>query len=422
MRRIRGLGGWLLLPLLGWASLRAEAPVEQLLAWNEANLRAVELASPSPCLVARNFAIIQGAAFEAYNAIVPGYRGAFAELPAVEGELDPVLASLAAAWHASRTLFPSYRATYDALWDRQVAGWGQDENREASVRFGLLVADACLRERAGDGASSTITYLPRDEPGKWRRTPPRLRPPELPHWPLVRPFLLEQASQFRPPPPPALDSTEYAEAVEEVRALGVAREGAMASDATRTVAHFWSCFSYTATPSGHWNEIAAILIRQEALDYATAARWLAILNLVLADVGIAAWDSKYYYELWRPIHAIHRADEDGNPATVPDPTWDSELEAPPHPEYVSGHSAFSGAGARLLALLLGRTAVPFTVASPSVPGVELHYEDLDHCAEEIAMSRVYGGIHFRFSNQAGLEMGREIATWAFSRAYPPLDG
>ena len=354
MSGIRIIG--LLVAILGCRVSGAD-PVGLLLAWNEANLRAVELSSPSPCLVARNFAIVQGAAFEAFNAIDPRYESEFAELPEPADGVDPVLASLAAAWHASTTLFPSYRATYDELWNSQLASFPDTARRAASVRYGLLVADACLRDRAGDGASGSITYIPRDQIGKWRRTPPRYRPPELPHWPLVRPFLIEEASQFRPPPPPVLASDEYAAAVNEVRGLGIARDTSLTDDVTKRVAHFWSCFNYTATPSGHWNEIAAILIRQEQADYATAARWLAVLNLTLADVGIATWECKYHYEFWRPVQAIRQAGEDGNPATTPDPSWTSELESPPHPEYVSGHSAFSGAGARTLALLLGHIAV-----------------------------------------------------------------
>lgn len=402
----------------GWGIDRRE----QMLAWNAANLHAVELSSPSPCLVARNFAIVQGAAFEAYNAVRPAYRSEFSGVPQPDGEVIAELASLAALWHTSITLFPSYRAVYEAMWQEQLATWPESATRARSVRFGLLVADACLRDRVGDGASSSITYIPKDDIGKWRRTEPRYRPPELPHWPKVRPFLIERADQFRPGPPPALDSAEYAEAVREVEELGRERETSMMDDRSKRIAHFWSCFSYTATPSGHWNEIASILVRQEAISFGESLRMLAVLNLTLSDVGVATWDCKYHYEFWRPIQAIHRADEDGNPATAPDPAWNSELEAPPHPEYVSGHSAFSGAGARMLAHLLGRKEVPFHITSPSVPGVELEYKDLEECSEEIGMSRLYGGIHFRFSNRTGLDMGREIADWCFNHAYPPLHG
>lgn len=414
----------LLLVLVLVSSVSADSSVDRLLAWNEANLRAVELTSPSPCLVARNFAIIQGAIFETYNAIHPAFRSEFAGIPEAPAGLDPELACLAAAWHASRTLFPSYRAIYDELWAGQLESWPDAARRAASVKYGLAVADTCLQDRAGDGASATVTYIPKDAIGKWRRTAPRFRPPELPQWPKVRPFVIERADQFRPGPPPALESPEYAAAVDEVRELGRKRAAPLAAhdDATQTIAHFWSCFSYTATPSGHWNEIAGILARREHLDFPTTARIFAVLNLTLADVGIATWDCKYHYEFWRPIQAIRQADEDPNPATEPERDWISELEAPPHPEYVSGHSAFSGAGARMLALLLHRDAIEFTVSSPSAPGVALTYDSLEACSEEIGMSRLYGGIHFRFSNRTGLDLGRRIAEWAYQHAYQPLDG
>lgn len=394
--------------------------VDQFLAWNAANLRAIELSSPSPCLVARNLAIIHGAAFEAYNGVHPEDKSVFADIPVcpVE-EVDAVLASLAAVWHTSKTFFPSYNAVYNELWETQLAHWTKNAITDRSVEYGVQVANACLLDRADDGVSGTITYIPKDEIGKWRRTPPRYRPPELPQWPLVEPFVLERGDQFRPPPPPALDSDEYAAAVEEVRILGRKRTG-REEDQSRTIARFWSCFSYTATPSGHWNEIAGMLVRDQELDFASVARVFAVLNLTLADVGIATWDCKYHYEFWRPIQAIRQADGDGNADTSVDPSWNSELEAPPHPEYVSGHSAFSGAGARILSLLLGKDHLPFVVTSPSVPGVELAYNSLETCADEIGMSRLYGGIHYGFSNRAGLKLGREIADWMAPRVYPKI--
>jgi hypothetical protein len=415
MRSVIGIFGYFVLVHLAWS---ADGALERFLAWNEANLRAVELASPSPCLVARNLAIIHGAAFEAMNAVKQGHERSIPSLPSPPLSTDPEIAVLSAAYHASKALFPSYRATFDQLWEAQFRVLEARSGAKLSVRFGREVAKACLQNRVGDGSSATITYYPKDAIGKWRRTAPRYRPPELPHWPKVTPFVLQSAQQFRPPPPPAMHTPEYAAAVNEVKALGRARTPSEQGDREAKLAHFWSCFNYTATPSGHWNEIASYIARSRELELEQATRVFAVLNLALADAGVAAWDAKYHYEFWRPIQAIRRAGEDGNYATEPDPEWESELEAPPHPEYVSGHSAFSGAGARILARLFATDKISFATTSSSLPGVELPYDSLEACGEEIGMSRLYGGIHFRFSNEQGLILGRRVADWVYANAYP----
>jgi membrane-associated phospholipid phosphatase len=196
--------------------------------------------------------------------------------------------------------------------------------------------------------------------------------------------------------------------MEEVRRLG----GEKSKDRTEEqtlIAKFWSDFSYTSTPPGHWNHIARDLVRVRQLPLAETARLFALLNVAMADAGIAVWDTKYHYNLWRPITAIRRAGEDGNAATAPDPAWMSLLPSPPHPEYVSGHAGFSGAAARILAQQFGGDAVELATTSDSVPGVVRHFHSFQSCAEEIARSRVYGGIHYAMSGRAGLALGKRVA-------------
>ena len=168
------------------------------------------------------------------------------------------------------------------------------------------------------------------------------------------------------------------------------------------IANFWSCFTYTGTPAGHWNDIARIVLADEVEEPLEVARACMILNLALADAGIAAWDCKYHYRNWRPIQAVHAVR--GNNG------WRSLLEAPPHPEYVSGHSAFTGAGEAILRKLLGRDAVDFEVQSDSLPDVKRRYVSLRECSEEIGRSRIYGGIHFSSANREGLTLGRKVGS------------
>src|SRR5262249_22257793 len=139
------------------------------------------------------------------------------------------------------------------------------------------------------------------------------------------------------------------------------------------------------------------------------ARLFANLNVALADAGIAAWDVKFADDLWRPITAIRLADTDNNPATEVDPNWSPFLLTPPFPEYVSGHSTFSAAAATVLTSAFGD--VPFTIDSVGLPGVTRSFDSFTDAAQEAGRSRIYGGIHYEFSNQAGQQLGGAIGQW-----------
>ena len=171
------------------------------------------------------------------------------------------------------------------------------------------------------------------------------------------------------------------------------------------IARFWSDFSYTVTPPGHWNQIAQNVATNHGLSLEQNARLVALLNLALADAGIAVWDAKYVYNFWRPVTAIQQADTDDNPDTMADPDWMPLLNTPAFPEFISGHSTFSAAAATVLGRFFGRDGVPFTVGSDSVPGVLRSYASFAAAAEEIGMSRIYGGIHFHSADLDGRKIG-----------------
>ena len=398
------------------------ADTELLLQWTPAIAEAIQTSTASPCLASRNLAIIYTAGFDAINAVDPAYEDYLDNVAAPEG-IDATAAGVAAIAYSAEVFFPSQRAAFARLRTQQfdqLRVTRSEARLSASIDFGQEVARRLITERADDGSTSGQTYYPKEEIGKWKRTPPRHRPPELSYWANTRPFVLESASQFRLPPPPALDSPAYAQALEEVRSLGAKESANRTADQTE-IAQFWSCFSYTSTPAGHWYEIATKLAREERLSLLESARLLALINLAMADAGIACWDTKYHYEFWRPVHAVRAASNDGNPATIPDENWISLLEAPPHPEYASGHGAFSGAGAKVMELFFdAEDGYPFTTTSSALPGVVRRYASFAECADEICLSRVYGGIHFRFSNDLGRQLGEQIAEHVFANALRPL--
>lgn len=361
--------------------------------WNAEAVAAIRIETQPPALAARNLAILHLAIFHA-----------------VEGAADDIsreAAALAAAHEICIRQFPARKADFDRRFAKARDAIDEGEPRRTGFRIGRGVAQGILEARAADGSTTSVHYVPREAPSQWRRVTAN-RPPELPQWPKVRPFVLESGDQFRPPAPPALDSAEYAASLEEVRRLG-AKQGASRTPDEEEAAVFWSDFSYTSTPPGHWNEIARSAAASQGLDLEGSSRLFALLNLALADAGIVAFDCKYHYNFWRPVSAIRRADEDRNGATTADPAWDSLLPSPPHPEYVSAHSAFSGAASQVLIAFFGRDDIRFEVGSDARPGVLRRYDSFSACAEEISRSRVFGGIHFPFSCDRGLAVGRAVA-------------
>src|SRR5262249_48096007 len=161
------------------------------------------------------------------------------------------------------------------------------------------------------------------------------------------PFVMTSTDQFRPDGPPALDSVSYTNALSEVQSLGRAVGSSRTPEQTQ-IARFWADGPGTITPPGHWNQIAADIATDRGLSLADNARLLAELNFALADAAIVAWDAKYDYTFWRPITAIREADTDNNADTESESGWNPLLITPPFPEYVSGHSTFSGTAATIL--------------------------------------------------------------------------
>ena len=177
------------------------------------------------------------------------------------------------------------------------------------------------------------------------------------------------------------------------------------------IARFWADGAGTATPPGHWNQIADDVARQRDTDLVQNARLFALLNIALADAGIASWDAKYYYGFWRPITAIREAGADGNALTMPETDWSPLLATPPFPSYTSGHSTFSGAASEVLSFFFGPEHRVHH-STDDLPGVVRSFDSFSEAAEEAGMSRIYGGIHFGFDNRDGLAQGRAVGRLA----------
>jgi hypothetical protein len=281
---------------------------------------------------------------------------------------------------------------------------------------GQDAAAQILAARAHDGATAPpFAFQPRSAPGEYQLTPPTFAQPAFTHWPLVRTFALPRADRFRPSPPPALISGEYAAAIDEVQRLGVAQGSARTPDQTQ-IGLFWNPAIWAT-----WNRIAQAAAASHPGSLSRDARAFAALNLVMADSVIAFYDAKYAYRLWRPVTAIRAAGSDGNPGTVPDPAWTPLSPTAPDPSYPGAHGTISAAAARVLASVY-RDRFAFTVSSAALPGVERSFGSFSEAAGEATASRIYNGNHTRIDQAAGAKLGRDVARFILRRFFTPRGG
>jgi hypothetical protein len=376
----------------------ALAPADEVLNWNA--IAQITTLPSAPPMASRNLAITQLSVFDAVNSIVRRYSP-YAVHPRAPKGASPVAAAVAAAHYALLRLYPTAQASLDASFATSLAAIPDGKSETDGVAVGESVAEQVLALRATDGSDKVVPYTPGSTPGAWIPTPPAFAPPVGPGWGEVTPFFLDRGNQFRPAPPPALTSAKYTEAFEETKLLGSAV--AARTQEQIDVPKFWA-----VSGTQGWNLIARQLVVANGVHLAKSARILALLNMVGADAVIACWDTKYSYNLWRPITAIRAADTDGNPATDVDAAWSPFVVTPPFPEYVSGHATYAGAAKHILKKFFGDKA-NISLTSPALPGVTRSYDSLTQIADEIDNARVWGGIHFRFSQKLGRSLGEDVA-------------
>ncbi len=388
--------------------------------WNSAALAAIKHDRTPPPVAARNLAILHAAIYDACNGIGQNCQPYFVTgKPAGVASKEAAIA--AAARRVLTELYPAGQPDFDSLYQTDLAGISSGPGRDAGISWGEMVASAILQWRTNDGSETVVDYTPGSGPGVWIPTPPGFLPALLPNWPMVTCFAMTNGAQFRPPPPPALDTPDWAADFNLTKSLGRFDSDTRTPEQT-AIARFWADGAGTVTPPGHWNVIAQQLAAQHGNTLDQNARLFAFLNIAEADAGIIAWDCKYAYNSWRPVTAIARADTDGNPDTVPDPTWTPLLVTPNFPEYISGHSTFSGAAAAVLAVFFGSDSIPFTTTSEDLPGVSRSFDSFSDAASEAGMSRIYGGIHFMSANRHGLLSGAALGDYVTRNFLLPRPG
>jgi len=371
--------------------------------WNA--IMQTTVAAGNANIQARSAAIAQLAVFEAVNAITGDYQP-YLGMTAPAGA-SPNAAAIAAAHTVLLTLYPASNAVLNASLAVSLAQIPDGSAKDAGFVFGQEAAVAMLLLRADDGAATagTVPYTPGTNPGDWQPAPPTFTKASQPGWGLVTPFGLQSGSQFRLPPPPPLHSGRYAQDYNEVKLVGNTNAGPDIRPEDRTtVARFYS----VSSPVQAWNQGARQVSAAQGKSLSENARIFALLNMAICDASIATYETKYFYNTWRPMMAIRGGDLDDNHRTELDGGWFPLLTTPAFPSYPSAHATLSGAARAVVERLLGRHHLTITLTSPRAPGVVLNYTNWKQICDDIDDARVYGGIHFRFEQDAGARQGRVV--------------
>ena len=412
----------------GPAPVSAAAP-DTVLEWIGVMNTTVLAGGTNPLVSTRVVALVSASVFDAVNGIDRRFQPLHVK-PAAPHNASERAAAIQAAYVILVDLYPAQAATLKTQHDASLAALASTEKAQsiaAGVAWGQTVADAIWAWRLTDGiAPAPPPFLgvqsivgTQAAIGAWRPTPQGL-PNQLPgvsgagpQFATMTPWVLTRPSQFRLPPPFALNSPEYAADLDELFKMGVYSGSGRTQDQS-DLALFWA----GNTPL-YWNRIAAQLSVARGLSFTENAHLFALLNVSMADAGIACWDGKYRYVFWRPITAIR----DGFTPADSDPAWIPWLDffpggTPAHPEYPSGHSTVSGSAAFILAARFGENTA-FSLDSETLPGKTRSFASFTDATMEIADARVFGGIHYRTSCVRGNMLGRTVADYVSRHALRP---
>jgi hypothetical protein len=362
----------------------------------------------TPMAAARFAAITQLAVFEAVNAITRDYKPYLGTIFAPTGA-SPEAAAVAAAHTVLKNYFPASMANLDASRAASLAMIPEGPGKSAGIAVGEAAAAAMIAARTNDGSETSEIYMPDStNPGQYQRTPACTAGGTFLHWRYLTPFSIRSGDQFRLDPPPALTSMTYTRDYNEVKEVGGANSTRRPQDRTN-VARFYG----STPPYAVWNTVARQLSASTGNSLSENARAFALLNMAISDAHVAVFDTKYHYPFWRPETAIGAATMDGNDRTEPDPNFTPLLVTPCYPSYPSNHGTASNAGREVLERIFSDRRPSITLTNTAVPGVTLNYTSLQKITDDIADARVYAGIHFRFDQEAGAELGRRVGGYVY---------
>lgn len=401
---------------------------EMVLKWDNVISLAIDNLVPTPP-ESRAYAIVTLAMHDALNNVIPKYEtyaldNSGIDLEGVSKEVVSQIANAAVSQAAHDVLVivaPDKQTDADDLLVECLSKIEDSSFKEEGIRIGIEAAAAILEKRLIDLKPKFSTSDQGTLPGEYRSYMPwtianfPIWPANAvyaPDWGNVEPFGITSGKQFRPGPPYPINSPEYASDYEEVKLLGCND----CPDRTQEQLDL-GAFFIENSPSA-MNRLARLLAVGDKLNGFETARLLALTHMVQADAHISLFEAKYYYNSWRPITAIREGENDGNNNTAGDSNWNipqrPEVRAtPPTPSYPSSHAANGGAAAELFKLFFGKDKKSFTIESISLPGTKRSYKSFSQLADEISLSRIYIGYHFRQDIIEGKKMGRQLAEFVY---------
>ncbi|BCB91145.1 vanadium-dependent haloperoxidase [Phytohabitans suffuscus] len=369
-----------------------------------------DVAQQGPHVQARSFSIIHGAIYDAVNAIARKPYQPYLGAPPATGHESVDAAVATAATRTLQWLFPAQQAAIQTKYDTFMAGVPNGTSKTAGAAIGQKTANAMIAFRTNDGAFGSRTWREGTGPGQWRRTPPGFGSDG--GWVMdLKPFLIPDATMFTTSGPPALTSAQYTRDFNEVKAIGAANSTIRTPDQTDS-ARWWHDRKLT-----EW-EIKRQLAVKNNLTNLQAARMFAMVDMTEMDALIACYYEKYRWSFWRPVTSIPEAGSDGNPNTVPDPTWTPLLVTPPHPDYTSGHACFTAASMGALAYFYGTDRMSFSATSADT-GTTRHFDRFSEAIAEVVEARIWGGIHTRTADVQGAIIGARTLAYMIPRYFKP---
>ncbi|HEX7844529.1 MAG TPA: vanadium-dependent haloperoxidase [Chitinophagaceae bacterium] len=390
-------------------------PNTVILEWNEVAYHAFGgPAYQHSLMAARINAMTHLAMHDAINAVQPVF-----ESYAFDGkdkQADPVAAAASAAHTVLINEIPAKKSFLDSALQKTLATISEGSAKDKGIELGKQAGQSILNDRSNDGSAGDPfgQIPPSTDPGVYQPVPP-FNILFAPYWKDLKLFGLQSKDQFRSAPYPALNSVAYSTAFNEVKEIGRINSTTRTAEQT-SYAKFWYEFSEAG-----WNRVARVVAANKKLSLVETARLFALIDMAMADAYTAGWDSKIFYNFWRPFTAIRSANNDGNDNTIADQAWEPSEPTPPVQDYPSTHSALGNAAATVLAKLLGDNT-SFTMGSvTAVPaGSTRSFASFSQAANENADSRVMAGIHFRFACEAGLQMGNKVGDWIVNNHLKPL--
>jgi hypothetical protein len=418
-----------LVALASFPVARADAVTD----WNVIASNAIVVtAGQPPPVSALSFAMVQGAVYDAVNAIDRGYQPYLVQPPSNPTDSKEAAAATAAfrvlvGFADLLGLFPSQQPTLQPVYDAYIAGLPDNPpgSRANGVGIGEATARAMLTDRQNDGRFGPSPTPYPVAPGIWRPTPPNFAHDPAPWVGNVRPFIVPSAEMLRTDGPNALTSAAYTEDFNEIKEVGSLTSTTRTPDQT-DAAIFWQDHAHAL-----YNRIFRTLAASQNLGIADSARLFAMENLAAADAAIGCWNDKYYWQFWRPITAIREADTDGNPDTVADPTWlplfdpatpvcnPPLLFTPPFPDHPSGHTCATGAFVQTLQNFFGTDKIAFSAFS-NKSCTTRSFDRFSDALSEVIDARVWAGIHFRTADVQGAVLGNKVAHYLKKHYFQPV--